>query len=277
MHTLTRNRYALYKIAQDAGYTPRELSLEYNKGTYTLEVEQLIPNAIFECYTGREDAEKILLALSALHALGVQPAFIDQNSIYFRDGAVVFLTVDYSKAYSEEFEPEEYAGLISALTSTTHAKNIACNSDEASIYQEMAEIGAAPEVIGVAQLEGGRCSMVTRRYPYSLNDAAKNGVYLSEGAKRALAARMRAMHLLGVLHCDVTEENFVCNLAGEEAYVIDFGLSVRLHTASLDVLREYIQGCKDGEEVDVSGDRVELVMLATQLELEKLIRLLKHF
>lgn len=212
MLTLTRNRYALYKIAQDAGYTPHELSLEYNKGTYTLEVEQLTPNAIAECYTGREDAGKILLALSTLHALGVQPSFIDQNDVYFRDSAVVFLTVDYSKAYSEEFESEKYTGMIAALTSTTHAKNIACNSDEATIYQEMAAIGAAPGVIEVTELGEGRCSMVTRRYPYSLDDAAKNGVHLSEGAKRSLAARMRAMHLLGVLHCDVTEENFVCNL-----------------------------------------------------------------
>lgn len=59
--------------------------------------------------------------------------------------------------------------------------------------------------------------------------------------------------------------------------MIDFGLSVRLSTVSEDVLREYIQDCKDGEEVDVSGDRAELVALATQLELEKLIKLLKNF
>lgn len=276
MYTLTRRECELYKIARDAGYTPRELSLTHIGGhTYTLEAEELLPNAIAECYTGRERAEKILVALSELHDLGVQP-YIDQNEVCFLNGSVVFLTVDYTKAYGE-FNPKNYKDLMSALTSTTHEKVISSGSNEAAIYQEMAEIGVAPEVIQVTKLGEGKYLMVTHRYPYSLSDAAHNGVRLSEEAKRDLVARMQAMHEHGILHADVTEENFVCNLAGDEAYIIDFGLSVRTSSASNDWLVEYILDCESSEDVDASGNRMQLIALATQVELEKLVRLLEHF
>lgn len=268
--SLSRNAYNLWEIARNAGFTPRELSSSYKYSTYTIEVEQLIPNAIALCYTGKADAETIISALYQLHALGVKPTSLTSSTIFFSNiDHPLFLTTGYSKTHGE-FNREEYDELISSLMSHTHIKkNI--RKEEIIMCMQAASIHVAPEVLQVLE----DSSLVTHRYPYSLSDAALNGVKLSLEAKISLEAKMCSLHSLGILHRDVTEENFVCNLNGTKAYIIDFGLSIRVDTVSLDTLIQYIEDFEHGEIP--LGDRNELTTLAKQLELRKLSSLLKHF
>ncbi|CAH6420765.1 Hypothetical protein POVR2_LOCUS252 [uncultured virus] len=270
MHTLSQGAYSLWQIARDAGFTPRELSSSNKYGKYTISIEQLVPNAIALCYTGEEDVESILVALRQLNELGVVPVAVDSSTIFFTaDHQVIFLTTSYSRGYGS-FNREKYADLVSSLTGTTHTK-WSIERDEIVMYMQAASIGAAPDVIEVLE----SYSLVTHKYPYSLVHAAQNGVKLNTQAKLGLEAKMHSLHSLGILHRDITEGNFVCNLAGTKAWIIDFSLSVRVDTVSLDTLREYIEDFE--YEGDMDGDRNELVRIAKDLEMTKLVILFRHF
>lgn len=269
MISLSRNSYTLWKIARDAGFTPRELSSSYKNSKYYIEIERLISNAIAVCYTGKEDPESIITALHQLHDLGIRPQFVDYNQMFIEDGTVLFLTTMYSKV-NGEFNRDEFSAMIAFLTSTTHSKKNV-HKNEIVMYMQAADIGAAPEVIEVL----GKDTLVTHRYPYSLMDASMNAVKLTEKAKLSLEAKMRSLHFLGIIHRDITEENFVCNLDGSEAWIIDFGLSVRVDTVSLDILVKYIGDFEYEEEID--GDRNNLVSIVKQLEIKGLVNLLRHF
>ena len=80
---LSRTKYELWKIARDAGFTPREVSSTYNAGTYTISIEKVLPNAIALCYTEQESPEAIISSLRKLHALGVQPLDISNTDVHF--------------------------------------------------------------------------------------------------------------------------------------------------------------------------------------------------
>ena len=272
MHTLLTRHYTLYAIVRDAGYTPRELAHSVSGREHSITLEVITPNCIAQCYAHPENVQKILNAMYVLYTLGVQPVHLSASDIAFRNGAVVLLTTSYSRA-PEVLDLEIYSDIINELTSTSFSKRV--RSEEAAMYEAAAAIGVAPEVLSISA-QAGVCTLTARRYPYTLQTAATEGVRLTPGAKRALLTRMSTLHLLGILHCDITEENFVCDLAGEEALVIDFGLSVRLQTVDLDVLREQIQDLAENED-DVPGTREELSALATRLELQKLTSLLQHF
>lgn len=167
---------------------------------------------------------------------------------------------------------EQYSHIL-ALEAVTHTKKNT-RRDEVAMYRRAAGVGASPKVIEVIE-ESEEIGLVTYKYPYSLDEASRSGVKLSAEAKLSLEAKMKSVHLLGILHRDITEENFVCNLDGTEAYIIDFGLSVRVDSVSLSILRAYIEDFEQ-EEV-LTGDRTELASIAKRLEIRKLANLLKHF
>lgn len=267
---LTQANVDLWEIARNAGFTPRELSRSREGRYYFIEIETLVPNAIALCYTGEGNVETIVSALRQLHALGIEPSQIYSNSIHFLGtDHPVFLDTKYVKT-TGEFNREEYNELISSLSNRIHVKkNI--RSEEIIMYMQASERGVAPRLIQV--LEDN--TLITHRYPYSLSDASVNNVWLSLEAKLSLESKMHTLHSLGILHGDITEENFVCNLNGTDAYIIDFGLSIRVDAVNADTLIGYI---KDFEEEELFlTDMNELVMIAKKLEIRKLARLLKHF
>lgn len=283
---LSASDYAVWSVSRDAGYTPREISVRRAGRKYHLTIEDIVPNAIAECYSGHEDGSKILAALQELHSRGVEPYYLSSTLIAFRrDGSVVFLTVLYTSVQPGGFDARLYAALLTELTSTQHVKRrgflrAAPTQDEIAMYRTLAEIGVAPEVLRV-DVERNGLALVTRRYPYTLDTARDSGVSLTEGAKRSLLARTHTMHLLGILHNDVDFDNFVCDLAGQEVYVIDFGMSIRLYEVSDLELQEYITSYykDDGDDERDQGipvGREALVARVQEIEQTRIARLMSH-
>ena len=267
MYTLTKAKYRNYETARSLGCTPVEIYVGTEYGSWTIETEQLTPNIILEQHKDSSVVERLLAVLRSLHEHGIAPQATEATSIAVRDGRIIFLGPIYINAY-DEFDPDEYSSVIAELTETTHTKKITSGTKELTIYQLASSLDIAPQIVDVQQ-DDPTTKITTKKYPFSLHTAMKYKLRITEQQKHLALDRLRTLHSFGILQGDMTEDNLVCDINGEDVRIIDFGLSMMVSDLSPSDIEEYILGWDEqwsGDFSVASAKAMEMKMMRSVLD-----------